>query len=149
MTMEAFIKEEAIRDAIKLLDGRQYTAVFTGVTNTVGAADITTVEPGWLKGILTELLALRHSRASGVRALQWRKRRKGVDEWNAHSPVGMYEVGDVHGRWSALLRYVDDDCQTEDLVIGWFDSAVAAKAAAQSHFNAAIQSCLVAEGVET
>jgi len=80
-----------------------------------------------------------HSRASGVKALGW------VDdaETATASALGItYNLFSRNGVWKG---YADGHAN-------WFLDHVptleAAKSAAQSHFNASIQSCLVAEGVE-
>lgn len=84
------------------------------------------------------------SQPAGVRVkgLDWTRRQRRLDEWKAHTSVGMYEVGEVHGRWSAVLRYVDSDCQAEDVVVGRFDSPDEAKAAAQADYERRILSAL-------
>jgi hypothetical protein len=77
-----------------------------------------------------------------VKPLRWKKSWNGKD-WSAHSTAGRYDVGIVGTGNSAILRLIQADGQTEDIIIAsglYFRSA---KAAAQADYDARIRSALV------
>lgn len=81
MSKENSVSDERYSDgsiakAIEFLDGREYAIRFdaAGMMNLVGSTDVTSVDPSWLKVMLTELLSLRSKPVAGVevKPLEWR-----------------------------------------------------------------------------
>lgn len=74
-----------------------------------------------------DLPAAAMREAGEVKPLKWKKSWNGKD-WSTHSIVGRYDVGVIGAGYSAILRTVMADGQTEDVVIArglGFDQAKA------------------------
>jgi hypothetical protein len=77
-----------------------------------------------------------------VKKLRWKRHHARSGDWQALSCVGFYEIGWVHFAHATLLRTIDKDAQTVDLVVARTGTAAEAKAAAQADYERRILAAL-------